>query len=62
MRYKSWNENGYRRFAIEVLETDSVDGFIGLAVTRIGAHFSPAVEIGWRLSISSDAGIPIEVA
>lgn len=62
MRDKSWNENGYRRFAIEVLETDSVDGFIGLAVTRIDTHFSPAVEIGWRLSTSSDARIPIKVA
>lgn len=47
---KSWEENGYGRFAVEVLETGSVIGFIGLAVTRIDAHFTPAVEIGWRLS------------
>lgn len=48
--HRSWDENGYGRFAVEVLETGSVIGFIGLAVTRIDAHFTPAVEIGWRLS------------
>lgn len=48
--HKSWEENGYGRFAVEVLETGSVIGFIGLASTRIDAHFTPAVEIGWRLS------------
>lgn len=47
---KSWEERGYGRFAVEVLETGSVIGFIGLAATRINAHFTPTVEIGWRLS------------
>lgn len=47
---KSWHERGYGRFAVELLETGSVIGFIGLASTRINAHFTPAVEIGWRLS------------
>lgn len=47
---KSWDENGYGRYAVEVTETGSFIGFIGLAMTRISAHFSPAVEIGWRLS------------
>ncbi|MDP1712971.1 MAG: GNAT family N-acetyltransferase [Candidatus Nanopelagicaceae bacterium] len=47
---KSWDEHGYGRFAVEVLATGSVIGFVGLAPTRIDAHFAPAVEIGWRLS------------
>ena len=47
---KSWHELGYGRFAVELLETGSVIGFIGLASARINAHFTPAVEIGWRLS------------
>lgn len=48
--HKSWEEHGYGRFAVEELETGFVIGFIGLAATRIETHFSPAVEIGWRLS------------
>lgn len=46
----SWEQRGYGRFALEVLESGSVIGFVGLAQTRIDAHFAPAVEIGWRLS------------
>lgn len=46
----NWSERGYGRFAVEVLETGSVIGFIGLAATRIDAHFAPAIEIGWRLA------------
>lgn len=46
----SWKEHGYGRFAVEVLDSGSTIGFVGLAQTRIDAHFSPAVEIGWRLS------------
>jgi len=47
---RSWEEHGYGRYAVEVLETGTVIGFIGLALTRIDTHFSPTVEIGWRLS------------
>lgn len=46
----SWEQLGYGRFAVEVLASGSVIGFVGLAQTRIDAHFAPAVEIGWRLS------------
>lgn len=46
----SWEQRGYGRFAIEMLASGSVIGFVGLAQTRIDAHFAPAVEIGWRLS------------
>lgn len=47
---ESWEQRGYGRFAVEVLASGSVIGFVGLAQTRIDAHFAPAVEIGWRLS------------
>ena len=46
----SWEQRGYGRFAVEVLASRSVIGFVGLAQTRIDAHFAPAVEIGWRIS------------
>jgi len=47
---QSWNELGYGRFAIEVERTGELIGFIGLAQCKFESHFTPAVEIGWRLS------------
>lgn len=47
---ESWEVRGYGRFAMEELVSGWVIGFVGLAQTRIEAHFAPAVEIGWRLS------------
>lgn len=47
---KSWAENGYGRFAVEVLNTLEPIGFIGLAQCKFESHFTPAVEIGWRLA------------
>lgn len=47
---QSWNERGYGRFAVEVPGVADVIGFVGLAVTRFESHFTPATEIGWRLS------------
>lgn len=47
---ESWEQHGYGRFAVEVLTSGSVIGFVGLAQTRIDVHFAPTVEIGWRLS------------
>lgn len=46
---QSWNERGYGRFAIEVPGVAGVIGFVGLAVTRFESHFTPCVEIGWRI-------------
>lgn len=37
-------------FAAEVRATGQFIGFIGLAVPRFEASFTPCVEIGWRLS------------
>lgn len=40
---------GYTLWATELKETDELIGFIGLNYTDWKAHFTPAVEIGWRL-------------
>ncbi len=47
---RSWNENGYGRFAIEISETSELIGFVGLAQCKFESHFTPAVEVGWRLA------------
>ncbi len=41
---------GWGLWALERLDTGDMVGFTGLAVPRFEAHFTPAVEIGWRLS------------
>lgn len=45
-----WNEKGFGPFAIEVPGKAECIGFVGLLVPRFEAHFTPCVEIGWRLS------------
>jgi ribosomal-protein-alanine N-acetyltransferase len=42
--------NGFGPFAIELLESKSLIGFVGLFIPSFDAHFMPAVEIGWRLA------------
>ena len=37
-------------WAVEVRNVAPFIGFIGLAVPRFESHFTPCVEIGWRLS------------
>jgi RimJ/RimL family protein N-acetyltransferase len=36
--------------ALELRETGEFIGFIGLAAPRFDAHFTPCVEIGWRIA------------
>jgi len=43
-------EDGFGFWALEVAETGSFIGFTGLSRPRFSAHFTPAVEIGWRLA------------
>ncbi len=45
--------NGFGLWALEVLATGEFVGFTGLSVPRFTAHFTPAVEIGWRLARSA---------
>ncbi|GAB2646144.1 GNAT family N-acetyltransferase [Kribbella swartbergensis] len=43
------DERGWGLWALEVRETGRFIGFTGLSVPSFEAHFTPAVEIGWRL-------------
>lgn len=45
-----FNTHGFGPFAVELVETNSFVGFIGLYIPAFDAPFMPAVEIGWRLA------------
>lgn len=43
-------EYGFGLWAAEVVGVISFAGFVGLWVPRFEAHFTPCVEVGWRLA------------
>jgi RimJ/RimL family protein N-acetyltransferase len=43
-------EHGFSLYAVELKATHEMIGFIGLISPSFDAHFTPAVEIGWRLA------------
>jgi len=43
-------EHGFGLWAVEVAGGAPFVGFVGLAVPRFEAHFTPCVEVGWRLA------------
>jgi ribosomal-protein-alanine N-acetyltransferase len=45
--------NGFGLWALELRATGEFVGFAGLAVPEFEAHFTPAVEVGWRLARSA---------
>ena len=45
-----WEDRGYGLFAVTWIETNESIGFIGLHEPSFSAHFTPCVEIGWRLA------------
>jgi RimJ/RimL family protein N-acetyltransferase len=45
-----FTERGFGLCAAELRETREFIGFIGLSRPRLVAHFTPCVEIGWRLA------------
>ncbi len=45
-----FDETGVGLCAVERREDGAFIGFVGLSLVTFEAHFSPAVEIGWRLS------------
>ena len=45
--------NGFGLWALEVRASGEFIGFTGLAVPGFEAHFTPAVEVGWRLARSA---------
>lgn len=45
-----FDRHGFGLWAVEVAGAADFIGFVGLAVPRFEAHFTPCVEIGWRLA------------
>ncbi|HEU0193214.1 MAG TPA: GNAT family N-acetyltransferase [Gaiellales bacterium] len=43
-------EHGFGLWAVEVPGESEFIGFVGLSVPRFQAHFTPCVEVGWRLA------------
>lgn len=46
----SFTTRGFGLWAVEVPGVAPFAGFVGLAVPPFEAHFTPAVEVGWRLA------------
>jgi RimJ/RimL family protein N-acetyltransferase len=45
-----FENHGFGLYAVEIKEDRALAGFIGLHVATFQAHFTPAVEIGWRIA------------
>jgi RimJ/RimL family protein N-acetyltransferase len=45
-----FERHGFGLWAVELRDSGEFAGFIGLSVPRFEAHFTPCVEIGWRLA------------
>jgi RimJ/RimL family protein N-acetyltransferase len=45
-----FERHGFGGWAAELRESNELIGFVGLAVPRFEAAFTPCVEIGWRLA------------
>jgi RimJ/RimL family protein N-acetyltransferase len=46
----SWAQRGFGLLAVEIPGVTPFAGSVGLSVPRFEAHFTPCVEIGWRLA------------
>lgn len=44
-----FEKKGYTLWAVELKESGELLGFVGLNYTDWKSHFTPAVEVGWRL-------------
>jgi len=47
---REFDRRGFGLWALETLEAGELIGFAGLATPSFEAHFTPAVEVGWRLA------------
>jgi ribosomal-protein-alanine N-acetyltransferase len=47
---EQWTELGYGLWAVERKDTERFIGYVGLWPATFPAHFTPAVEVGWRLA------------
>jgi ribosomal-protein-alanine N-acetyltransferase len=48
-----FDQHGYGLWALELRATGEFVGFSGLEMPSFEAHFTPAVEVGWRLARSA---------
>lgn len=44
-----FERHGFGLWAVDVLSSEKFVGYVGLSIPRFSAHFTPCVEIGWRL-------------
>ncbi|MBS1989121.1 MAG: GNAT family N-acetyltransferase [Cyanobacteria bacterium SZAS LIN-3] len=47
---QSFSQNGFGLWAVEEQSSGEFIGFVGLASPKFEAHFTPCVEVGWRLA------------
>lgn len=47
---QQFEEHGFGLWAVEISDRVPFAGFVGLMVPKFEAHFTPCVEIGWRLA------------
>src|SRR5260370_2277993 len=47
----SFEERGFGFWAVELVASSEFIGFTGLALAEFEAHFTPAVEVGWRVGV-----------
>ena len=45
-----FEQNGFGLWAVEIPGVAPFGGFVGLAIPRFEAHFTPCVEVGWRIA------------
>jgi RimJ/RimL family protein N-acetyltransferase len=45
-----FDEHDFGMWAVEIAGIEPFAGFIGLAIPRFEAHFTPCIEVGWRLA------------
>jgi RimJ/RimL family protein N-acetyltransferase len=46
-----FERHGFGLWAVEVVGLAPFAGFVGLSIPHFEAHFTPCVEIGWRLAV-----------
>jgi RimJ/RimL family protein N-acetyltransferase len=60
---RQFDERGFGLYAAELREQHLFVGFAGLSIPNFEAHFTPCVEIGWRLNTDSwGRGLATEAA
>jgi len=45
-----FRKHGFGPYAVELRETEGCIGFVALMIPSFASHFTPCVEIGWRLA------------